>query len=335
MLVAVVAAGGLGLVATVGYSTLTESVASLVHVDWVWFLLALVAEAGSMAAFARAQRRLLEVRGAQVHVRSAIAVAYAGNAISASLPVVGSEVATAFSFRQFSRRGMDPAVVGWALTVSGIISSFAFAALLAGGALASGNNTATAFGLAGAVVSLLPALAVVAALRYACVRRTLNWLLSGAVGVSRRLSRRPGPDAEHALERVSDRVAGLSLARLDYLKVLAFALWNWVADCLCLACAIRATGTPVPWRSLFLAYGAAKTAGGIGLTPGGLGVIEVAFTAALVAAGVTSHRAVAAVLVYRLISLWLVAAGGWAVMAVITRTTRTAKTPNPDRQRIG
>ena len=49
-------------------------------------------------------------------------------------------------------------------------------------------------------------------------------------------------------------------------------------------------------------------AGSIGLTPGGLGVIEAALAAGLVAIGVTGHHALAAVLLYRLISFWLVMA---------------------------
>ena len=64
------------------------------------------------------------------------------------------------------------------------------------------------------------------------------------------------------------------------------------------------------------------TAGSIGLTPGGLGILEAALSAALVAAGTRGDHALAAVLVYRLISFWLVMVAGWAVMAVLTRNTR-------------
>jgi uncharacterized protein (TIRG00374 family) len=68
------------------------------------------------------------------------------------------------------------------------------------------------------------------------------------------------------------------------------------------------------------------TAGSIGLTPGGLGIIEVALSAALVAAGLKGHHALASVLVYRLISFWLVMAAGWVVLGVLTRAT-----PEPER----
>jgi uncharacterized protein (TIRG00374 family) len=326
-LVAVVVVGGLVLLGVVAGSTLTDSVNILGDLDWKWLPLALVLEAGSMAAFARSQRRLLRAGGTPVHLSSVMAVTYAGNAISVSLPLAGAEVSTAFTYRQFSRHGIDPAVAAWALAVSGIFSSFAFAVVLAGGGLASGSTTAAVLGVSGAVVSVLPAVGVVAALRYPAIRRMLNRLLVHLLVVLRRVFRRPCLGGELVLERFLDRVAGVSLPRLQYAEVFALALWNWVADCLCLAFAIRATGTHIPWQGLFLAYAAGMTAGSIGLTPGGLGIIEAALAAALVAAGIQGHHALAAVLVYRLISFWLVMVAGWAVMALLLRSERRAGRP--------
>ena len=327
VLLGLVAVGGVAVLGLVASSTLADPFAAFAHLDWPWLPLGLVAESGSMAAFARSQRRLLKVGGTQVHLSSVLAVTYAGNAISVSLPLAGPEVSTAFTFRQFSRHGIDPAVAAWALAVSGIVSSAAFAVVLAGGAVTSGSSTAALLGLAVAIVSLLPSICVLAALRYRTVRGFLNRLLDRLIALSRRLVRRPGPGAEDFLEQFLDRVASLELPTLQYAEVFALALWNWVGDCLCLACAIRATGSNVPWQGLFLAYGAGMTAGSIGLTPGGLGIVEAALSAALVAAGTSGGHAVAAVLVYRLISFWLVMAGGWAVMAVLTRDTRITRAP--------
>jgi len=41
-----------------------------------------------------------------------------------------------------------------------------------------------------------------------------------------------------------------------------------VADGLCLAAAVSATGSAVPWHGLFLAYGIGMTAGSVDVTPG-------------------------------------------------------------------
>ena len=56
----------------------------------------------------------------------------------------------------------------------------------------------------------------------------------------------------------------------------------------CLACAIHATGQPVPWHGLLLAYAAGAAVGSTGLTPGGFGLVEATLTAALVGVGMTS-----------------------------------------------
>jgi putative heme transporter len=329
VLAAVVAIGVVVLLAVLARSTLKASAAIFTDLDWPWLPVAVVAEGSSMAAFARTQRRLLRVGGTDIALGSIMALTYAGNAISVSLPLAGSGLSAAFSFRQLSRRGIDPAVAGWALAVSGIISSFAFALVVAAGAVSSGNTTAVVLGLTGAVASVLPMLAVLAALRYRPIRRLLNRLFGRVLAVAHRLARRPGPQAAGALERFLDQIAGLRLPRRQLAEVFALAVWNWVADCLCLAGAIRATGGAVPWHGLFLAYGVAMAAGSIGLTPGGLGVIEVALSAALVAAGLTGHRALAAVLLYRLISFWLVVAAGWVVMAVLGHSRGEPKEPTP------
>jgi hypothetical protein len=91
---------------------------------------------------------------------------------------------------------------------------------------------------------------------------------------------------------------------------------------------VSATGSAVPWHGLFLAYGVGMTAGSVGLTPGGLGVIDAALSAGLVASGISGQHALAAVLVYRLISFWLVMAVGWAVMAFLTQGSRASDWAN-------
>lgn len=162
VLMAVITVGIIGVLAITGGSTLTESATTFGHLDWRWVPLAIVAEASSMAAFARTQRRLLRAGGTNLHLRSAMAVTYAGNAISVSLPLAGPEAATGFVYRRYGRLGIDEAVVAWALAVSGMFSSLAFALVLLGGAAASPNTTCTTLGLVGAAIALLPSVTVLA-----------------------------------------------------------------------------------------------------------------------------------------------------------------------------
>ena len=66
------------------------------------------------------------------------------------------------------------------------------------------------------------------------------------------------------------------------------------------------------------------------LTPGGVGVIDTALVAGLTAAGATAATAVAAVLVYRLISCWLLLpAGGVAVVLLRRRGSTPAADHRP------
>ena len=94
------------------------------------------------------------------------------------------------------------------------------------------------------------------------------------------------------------------------------ALANWLADAAVLAVSIRAAGAAVPWHDLLLVYGTGIAAQSLNITPGGLGVTEGTLSLALVATGLGASQALAAVLLYRLASFWLVALAGWLVAAL-------------------
>src|SRR5712692_10477877 len=114
------------------------------HLHWIWIPVALVLESASMAAFAIMLRRLLAAGGASVGVRPMLATAYAANALSISVPLAGPELATAFTFRRFSKQGADTPLAGWTLLAGGVVSSAAAALIAVGGALSSGNVLVTA-----------------------------------------------------------------------------------------------------------------------------------------------------------------------------------------------
>jgi putative heme transporter len=301
----------------IGRHTLMESVSALGHLDWVWFVAAIAFEAVSLTAFGLSRRRLLRVEGHPATFGSVMAVTYAGNALSMSLPFAGTQLAAVFTYKQFRRHGVGSAVTGWALAVSAILSTSALALVLVVGALAGGASAATAAGFAVAAVFVVPALAVLLALRYQRVRRVLVQIIARLVRVSQRLFHRPEFDP-HGVEDFLDRVVSIKLAWPRYAEVFALAVINWVADCGCLACAILATGSQVPWRGLVLAYGAGAAVGSTGVTPGGFGIVEVTLTAALTAVGLGASRALTAVLTYRLINFWLILIGGWITVIVLT-----------------
>ncbi len=315
---------GAGVIVTaivLGRHTLMRSLAALGSLNFAWFALAVVAEGVSLTAFGLSRRRLLRADGDQAAFGSVMAITYAGNALSMSVPLAGAELAAVFSYRQFRRRGLDPALTGWALAVSAIASSSALALVLVVGALLGGAPLATAAGFLGAVVFALPGVTVALALRYPQARALANRILAWAVQLVRHLTRRPRIDPA-ALEEFLTRLGAIRLGRRAYVEVFGLAVVNWLADCACLACAIRAAGAPVPWHGLILAYGAGAAVGSTGVTPGGFAVVEVTLTAALVAAGMNSAQALTAVLAYRLVNFWMILVGGGIAMVVITRTRR-------------
>jgi uncharacterized membrane protein YbhN (UPF0104 family) len=100
---------------------------------------------------------------------------------------------------------------------------------------------------------------------------------------------------------------------------LGLATMNWVADIMALAVAFLALGLDVPWQGLLLAYAITQAATTVPLLPGSLGVAEGSMTAALVCAGVRPTAALAGVLVYRLVSFWLVLPTGWLAWTWLRR----------------
>jgi uncharacterized protein (TIRG00374 family) len=126
-------------------------------------------------------------------------------------------------------------------------------------------------------------------------------------------------------------LATLRLPRQGWIVVVGAGFMNWLADAAVLAFSLLAVGSPVPWRSLLFAYAVGTAAAGIGLTPGGIGIVESALAVTLMGAGVEHRVALAAVLVYRLVSFWTVASVGWLTFLVITRSERQrpARTTTP------
>jgi len=296
--------------------TLAESLHVLAHLNWAWFLLALASELISLSSFGLSRMLLIRVNGQPTTFRSVMAITYAANALSISVPFAGAELAMVFSYRQFRRHGVDAATTGWTLAVSAIFSTSALALLLVIGALAGNASLASAAGLVGAFVFIIPGVAVLLALRYDLVRNLLHQVIAGLVGLSRSIFGVPTHGVD-GLDEFLDRVASLRLPRLTFAEVFGLAVLNWAADCGALACAIRATGQPVPWHSLLLVYGAGAAVGSTGITPGGFALVELALTAALTAAGLHRSTALAAVLAYRLVNFWMILIGGWMLMALL------------------
>jgi putative heme transporter len=295
-------------------TTLTRSLGRIGHPQWSWIALGVALEASSMATFAMMQRRLLRVGGRRVGTGPMMATILAANALSVSVPVAGPELGAAFTFRRFKEQGADTSLAGWTLLVGGIASWFGAVVVLAAGGVLSGNVVVTGLTILAGLLAVFAGLALWVGVGRTRLRlvvtRSAEW---GIRCVSRFLSR-PVEDPAAAVDGWIEGLQSLRPSKAEWGKVGGLGLANWLTDIGVLAMSILALGGAVPWRSLLLIYGLATLIGSLGITPGGLGLVEGTLCLGLVSTGLPAALALAAVLLYRLVSFWLVMATGWLVL---------------------
>ena len=246
-----------------------------------------------------------------------IRITYTGSALSMSLPFAGTGLAAVYEFRPFRRRGVDSATAGWALALSGIFSTSSLAVLLMAGAILGGASMGAVAGFAGAVIYLVPGAVVLLALRYERVRAWLGRLFIQLAQGVQRLPQPGRPRPAGGLPGPAGGVPGpdrhLRPPARGYLAVFGLSTLNWAADCTALALAIQATGLPVPWHALLLAYGASAAIGSTGLTPGGSAWSSSGGRRAVRPAAYPARRP-GRLPGVPLVNFWLVLAIGWLVM---------------------
>jgi putative heme transporter len=298
-----------------------------------WVIACVAVQCLSMVFFALLQQRLLTAGGARLTAGWLLSTAYLANAVAVAVPVIGSEMATAYAYHQLRRRRVDPVIAQAALALAGLVSTVTFAAVVVAAALASGSPPAAVSALGSATACLIMVTAVLAALRSPAGRYRLQRQASRLLTAAQKVLRRPRGDPAQVINVALDR---LSLFRLGPVTVgLAFCwgLLNWAADACCLILAVKAVGVPVPWRGILLAWSAGQGAASFSPTPGGIGVVEVAMTAALAAAGLRPADALAAVLLYRIVSFKTLLTLAWLAERAVARRSRHGRRradPGPD-----
>lgn len=321
--------GGLGYLALViALSNSAELAGARTYLDrvrWDWIAPALVAEALSYVAFTQLQRRLLTAGDLRTAFVPILGITLAGNAMNGSLPG-GGALATVFAYRQFRRRGADEALTTWTIVAFTSLASLTLAILAAVGLVVAGDD--------GPVAGLWPLIAIlivgpVVGVAILLRPRLVALVATPVLGWSRRLTSFPHARADAIVDRLVARLDAVTPGIGDWAVGLGWAMANWLTDCACLVLAFEAVGAHVPWRGLLVAYGAAQVAVNLPITPGGLGVVEGSLTIALVAYGGSTAGSVAAVLLYRIISFWLLLPLGWLAWLGLHLDTRRHPEPVP------
>jgi hypothetical protein len=281
----------------------------LSHLQWWWLLPGIVVEFGSFFFFTQMEYELLAAGGLSAPRVPLLQMTFASQAMANSLPV-GSAAAAVYGFRWFRRFGADTKLAAWALAgtlVASIVSLSLVAAL--GLALATGEGAS--LDLVPVLIGVLAVTVVVGALFVD--ERPLAAVVRRALRASRSLTGRPRGDAQVHLDRIVGWATAVRLGWSQIGRIVGWATGNWILDCACFAFMFNAVGAPIPWKGLLLAYGAGQLAANLPITPGGLGAVEGTITIALVAFGGARTSTVAAVLMYRILSFWLVLAAGWSL----------------------
>ncbi|MGH8995645.1 MAG: lysylphosphatidylglycerol synthase transmembrane domain-containing protein [Acidimicrobiales bacterium] len=286
-----------------------EVAAAFSHLRWEnlpWLAVALAAEGLSFWCYALVQRRLLLSGGARVRRRTMVSLAVAATALTNLVPG-GTAPASGWLVGQYRKRSIPMPLALWAVLSGGYAATVSILLLLLTGAAVAGLIGPWASVGGAAALAGLAALVVLAAHRLSDLSRWADRHL----GHGRQL-----------LHRLTDRAASTMgfRARLSGGgQVLALSLANWTLDVFVLIAAFGLLGLPIPWRAVLFAYAAAQVAGSLAPVPGGIGFVEGGMIGAFALAGSGVGDAVAATVIYRAVTCWLMAAVGTVMLVVISR----------------
>ncbi len=258
--------------------------------------LAVVTAVASIVAMAEVMRLLLDAGGTRIPFRDTTAVTLASNSWSTSLP--GGPAFSAVLTYQVQRSwGASRVLCGWFLILSSAVSTMWLVLIGVAGVFFLGANVN--------VWSLLVTLAAMTAL----------------AGIVYWASNNPDTLDRWTRGRFTGTIRQLDSVRLSpaqFTVVSGWSLLNRALDLVTLYLCVWAVGDEAPAvAGVLLAYTTAKIAGSAQVTPGGLGTVEAAIIATLVAAGMTAVDATGAALIYRLVSFALITAVGWVVYFLV------------------
>lgn len=297
-----------------------------------WWLAAAATtlQALRFAAYGELSHSVLAAGGEHVSRGLVMRSTIAGAALGKTLP--GSTTAAlAVMVRVLKANGCDAARVTAGLAASGALSSVTLAALLPVGALLTllagdgGRSLASGAGVAAGVV-----LGTVVATAFAIGRPESVCLVVERVTTPFErgpLRRWVHPKRASAVVR-RGLVCVLSLLRTPRVLVRSagWAVLSWLLDLAVFLLFAATMGRGASLATLLLVYVAGQLVAAVPITPGGVGVVETAMIAAMVATGSPADAAAATVLGWRLFSHLLPIAAGFAVLPSL-RAPRSEPVP--------
>jgi uncharacterized protein (TIRG00374 family) len=260
--------------------------------------------------------------------------AEASTAVSNTVPG-GSAIGIGLNYAMFSSWGFSRSRTSVSLLVSGVFNNFAKLALpvlalalvALQGSPGSGRVVAGLLGIA----ALAAAVVAFGLLLHSDRSATRLGLAAGRVATALRrlLGRGPVEGWELATTKFRNRTVTLLRARWHVISVVT--LVSHVSLYLVLLLALRFVGVSeadVSWVEVLAVFAFARLVTAIPLSPGGLGIVEVALITGLAAAGGARPAVAAAVLIFRALTYVLPIPLGLAAYIVWRRNRSWRRAPN-------
>jgi uncharacterized protein (TIRG00374 family) len=232
-------------------------------------------------------------------------------AVANTLPG-GGAIGIGVTYSMYSEYGFTPSEITLSVLVSGIWNNFvklgmpvaALALLAVTGDAGSGVVLAAVAGVGGLLIAIGLFTAVLKSERVAA---RVGARLGKIANTLRRLARKE-PKTDLAAATVRFRRDAIGLIKTRWVRLAVASLISHLSLYFVLFLALRHVGvseTEVSWVEALAAFAFVRLVSALPITPGGLGVVELGLTAALVAAGGEEAGVVAAVLVYRALTYLL------------------------------
>lgn len=285
----------------------SEVWAAIVDMSWLEIVTLVVAAAWNIATY------LLVMMAAMpgLSYRDAFLVGQSSTAVSATLPA-GSALGVGMTYGMYASLGHSGPDIALATVLTGIWNNFvklglpivAFAALAIMGDATGTELTAALIGI-GVLVAAVGVFALM--LRSDDLAARVGWWMQRVASPVLRLLHRP-PDPGWDRATVDFRRQTIGLLRRRWLSLSAATVISHLSLYFVLLLALRhmdVSEQMVTWAQVLAVFSLTRLVTALPVTPGGLGLVEVAMTAGLVVAGGPRPAVVAAVLIYRVLTLFV------------------------------
>jgi putative heme transporter len=291
----------------------------LSDLSWPWVLALLAVTALNVVTFAPPW--MVALPG--LRFRTALALTQVSTALSIVVPG-GAAVGIAGSYALLKRWGFQGRDIGRAVTLVSLWNQFAnlsypiIAVFLLSASGGDSPLLATAAFVGVAVLGVAVALMVLVLASDRAATDIGDLTAQATSWVKRKLRRKPVTWGGANFERFREDAVDLLARRWHLLTLSTYG--GTLAVFLVLLIALRACGVPgteVSVIEAFAAWALARLLGSVPITPGGIGVVELGLTGALLSFGGSNAGVVAAVLLYRFLTmaptvvLGLIAAASW------------------------